>query len=101
MSRRDEVEEKIESICWVNDWEGDALALRVLCRTLADEVDTWRNAVVDAAIVNWTYTAEDEKNPYLAVCKLLACAAQEALDPAISLEAKKLHDRIAELEGRS
>lgn len=72
--------------------------LERLARTLADEVDKWRNAVVDAAVINWTYAKEDEENPYLAVCKLLACAAQEALDPQISLEAKKLHDRIAELE---
>jgi hypothetical protein len=64
---------------------------------LEAERDKWRNAVIDAAVVNWTYTAEDEENPYLAVCKLMACAARESLDPQISVEAKKRHDRIAEL----
>jgi hypothetical protein len=64
---------------------------------LSADRDEWRCAVIDAAVVNWTYTKEDEDNPYLAVCKMVACAARESLDPLISVEAKKLHDRIAEL----
>jgi len=85
-----------------NTYSAERLAMRhnADIDALTAERDKWRLAVIDAAVVNWTYSKEDEENPYRAVCKLMGCAAQEALDPQISLDAKALHDRIAELQRR-
>jgi len=105
-AERDELQEEVKRLDWKRQ-ENKAFAIlyrkdledaRADIDALTAERDKWRLAVIDAAVVNWTYSKEDEDNPYLAVCKLLGCAARDALDPQISLEAKALHDRIAELE---
>ena len=62
------------------------------------ERNAWKDAVLDAAVCNWTYTKEMEDNPQLAMRRLLDWTTQVALDPAVSEPAAKLHARIAELE---
>lgn len=62
------------------------------------ERDAWKTAVLDAAVVNWTYTKEHETNPRKAVNDLLAWESQVALDPAVSEPAAALHAYIKELE---
>lgn len=57
----------------------------------------WKNAIVDAAVVGWTYNAETESNPRKAVESLLCWESKIALDPLVSAEAKALHDEIAAL----
>ncbi|HXI98800.1 MAG TPA: hypothetical protein VNG73_07635, partial [Gemmatimonadaceae bacterium] len=57
----------------------------------------WREAIIDAAVVNWTYKQEHEVNPRAAVNDLLAWQSKIALDPRVSLRAKELHDKIRTL----
>jgi hypothetical protein len=60
----------------------------------------WKDAVIDAAVVDWIYTKEHETNPRKAVNDLLAWQAKLALDPAVSKEAHDLHEQIAALRRR-
>lgn len=59
------------------------------------ERDEWKNAIIDAAVVDWVYTKEHETNPRKAVGDLLARQAKIALDPAVSKEAHDLRERLA------
>lgn len=58
----------------------------------------WKDAIIDAAVVDWVYTKEMEDDPRLTVNSLLAWQAKLALDPAVSKEAHDLHQRIKDLE---
>lgn len=54
------------------------------------ELAKWKDAIIDAAVVNWTYQKAREDDPRAAVHALLCQAQLEALDPAISETAAKL-----------
>ena len=56
----------------------------------------WREAITDAAVVNWTLSAENENDPRRAVADLLAMQSAQALDPAVSKEAAEWRDKLAE-----
>lgn len=60
-----------------------------------DEFKRWRDAIDDAAVVNWTLTSENKDDPRKAINSLLVQAQKEALDPAISEPAEKLHAELA------
>jgi hypothetical protein len=62
-----------------------------------DELRTWRDAVVDACVVNWV---PEVGTPRDIVRALLANESRIALDPAVSEEAAKLHARIGVLESQ-
>ncbi len=62
------------------------------------QLQRWKEAVIDAAVVNWTYRKAHENDPRAAINALLCQAQLEALDPTISEYAEKLHARIHELE---
>jgi hypothetical protein len=74
---------------------GDSLVSVIVT---AVELEQWKAAVIDAAVVGWTYKTEHENDPRAAINALLCHAQQIALDPCVSPEAKALHDRIAEFE---
>ena len=61
----------------------------------------WKDAVIDACVVDWIFTKEHETNPRKAINDLLCWQQTLALDPTISEAAAKLHNRIAELERAS
>jgi len=63
-------------------------------------VNPWRDAVIDAAVVGWTYRAEHETDPRAAINVLLAHAQAIALDPAVSPEARALVERAEAAERR-
>ena len=54
------------------------------------EQQRWKNAIIDAAVVGWTYQAVHEADPHAAINALLVQAQREALDPAISQDAINL-----------
>lgn len=54
----------------------------------------WKDAILDACIVDWILTAEHETDPRKAVNDLLAWQQKIALDPAVSKEAHDLHTTI-------
>lgn len=64
------------------------------------ELQAWKDAVIDAAVVNWTFTKEHENNPRLAIAALLAQAQKEALDPVISKEAAEWEAANAGLQAQ-
>jgi hypothetical protein len=57
------------------------------------ELNPWKEAIIDAAVVDWVYTADMEDDPRKAVNALLSMAALIALDPAVSKDAQALVDR--------
>ena len=74
------------------------LHLGVQVRALEQERDRWKNAIIDACVVDWVLTKEHETNPRKAINDLLVQAQRIALDPAVSKPAAELHDRIKALE---
>jgi hypothetical protein len=58
----------------------------------------WRDAIIDATVVDWIFTKEHETNPRKAVNDLLCWQQQLALNPAVSEAAAQLHARIDGLE---
>ena len=64
---------------------------------MSDHNCEWKDAIINACIVDWVYTAEHETNPRKAVNDLLSWAQKIALDPAVSKEAYDLHAQIATL----
>jgi hypothetical protein len=63
---------------------------------LRAEVETlkrWRDAVIDAAVVGWTYCAADDADPRGCLSRIMAANAQIALDPTVSSEAEALIER--------
>lgn len=58
---------------------------------LNDEArNPWKRAIIDAAVVNWTYNKKHETDPHAAVNALLCMCSQMALDPLISKDAEEL-----------
>jgi hypothetical protein len=53
----------------------------------------WKDAVIDAAVVGWTYCAADEDDPRACLSRIMAMNSQIALDPAVSSEAAALIER--------
>lgn len=72
--------------------------LRCQIVTIEHDRDAWKNAIIDAAVVDWVYTNEHDTNPRKAVNDLLAWQVKIALDQAVSKDAHDLHERIGELE---
>jgi hypothetical protein len=60
------------------------------------EGQRWKDAIIDACVVDWIYTRAHDTDPRQAVNDLLAWQQQIVLDPAISKEAAELHGKIAE-----
>ena len=58
-----------------------------------EEANKWKIAVIDRAIVNWSYKKEHETDPRLAMNDVLNAEIQIALDPKISKPAKDLVDK--------
>ena len=56
------------------------------------ELEPWKDAIMDAAVVHWTLAAGHEDNPRMAVHALMCCAAEWAQDPEIDSGAAKLRD---------
>jgi len=86
---------------YINHWEGRALKAEA---QLAARPQTephscaWKDAILDACVVDWVLTNEHQDNPRRAINDLLAWQQKIALDPAVSKEAHDLHERIKELE---
>lgn len=79
------------------DWHDPDL-LESVAKAL-QSANGWKDAITDAAVVNWTYKKEHEENPRAAVNALLCQAAAIAVDPSVSEEAAKLV-KEAEERGR-
>lgn len=58
----------------------------------------WKDAIIDAAVVDWIYTKEHDSDPRKAVNDLLCWQQKIALDPAVSKEAHDLHQRAEAAE---
>lgn len=74
-------------------YAGDVIEVIDALRSQLAAAEAWKNAVVDALVVSWEYGVENKDNPVQAISDLLAMAQREALDPAISEQAKALVDR--------
>lgn len=74
----------------------DKLAAEV--RALRAERDAWKDAIIDACVVDWILVKEHESNPQKAVNDLLCWQVKIALDPAVSKEAHALHARAKAAE---
>lgn len=81
----------------MHSWHDLPILSQKLVQDLA-AAQSWKEAVIDAAVVNWTLSSENATNPRQAIADLLAQVEREALDPAISQPAAKLHMRIQQLE---
>ena len=55
-----------------------------------EEKNPWKHAIMDAAVVHWTLEKDHEHDPRAAVNALICMAADQALDPSISEDARKL-----------
>lgn len=66
--------------------------------TLRAEVSMWKQAVIEAAVVEGPYTKEDEYDPKGCIDKMLASAAHYAESPEGNPKIRVLYERIAELE---
>jgi len=83
---------------WMRALEaGDAAAVDTVCDVL-EEATKWKEAVIDAAVVDWTLTAENVNNPRKCVEDVLAWQSKLALDPAVSKEAHDLHDALEQAQ---
>lgn len=60
--------------------------------------DAWKDAVLDATVVDWIYTKEHETDPRKAVNDLLVWQQQVALNPAVSKTAYDLVERAEQAE---
>lgn len=67
-------------------------------RAEIERLKKWRDAITDAAIVQWTYAEADADDPRRLIGAMLAQAHREALDPVVSIEARRLHQRIERCE---
>jgi hypothetical protein len=74
--------------CGDSDYCGGCLkCLQHDINALTVDRDAWKNAILDAAVVDWVYQAEHENNPRQVVNDLLCWQQKIALDPTISKEA--------------
>jgi hypothetical protein len=71
----------------------DVLSALDACRK---ELAEWKNAIEDAAVVEWTLTEGD--TPRQTVNRMLHQVSLEALDPRVSGEARKMVDRAEKAE---
>lgn len=62
------------------------------------EMLRWKDAVIDAGVVNWTLSTENKDDPRKAINDLLCQVRLESLDPAISKPAAEWRDRIEKAE---
>ena len=62
-------------------------------RAALTDLKAWKDAVHEALVINWAFTAEHEDNPRKAVADLIAQEVRMALDPLISSDAQALIDR--------
>ena len=90
-----------------DDWTDDERYVWTHLRALLDALeaaerarDQWKNAVIDAAVCRWVYTAEHETDPRKAINDVLAWESRVALDPAVSEPAAKLDREITTLRAR-
>ena len=102
----DDTRELVARLREMADWcrESVVYGKAAVCDDAAsrlEELEAWREAIIDAAVVNWTYRAEHDTNPRAAVHDLLALVGAMALDPAVSLDAKRLHDRAEQAEAQN
>jgi hypothetical protein len=72
----------------------DAIKVVLKSETEPVPLHAWKDAVLDAAIVDWIFTEEHERNPRKAVNDLLVWAGKIALDPAVSKEAADMQRTI-------
>jgi len=86
--------EKLKEFGTVDRLVEEYSSYKMKCR----ELEGWKQAVIDAAVINWTLTKENKDDPRKAINDLLVMAEQQALDPLISKPAAELHNRIKELE---
>jgi hypothetical protein len=56
------------------------------------EINPWKDAIIDAHVVNFSYRKEHEDNPKKALSDLIGYEVELALDPKISESAQKLID---------
>ena len=56
-------------------------------------LQAWREAVIDALVTSWAYSAEHDTNPRKAIQDLLEREIAIALDPAVSRDAQALIDK--------
>lgn len=56
----------------------------VALTTERDAANEWKLAIIEAAVVGWTFKAEHETNPKAAINALLCWERQMALDPSVS-----------------
>lgn len=73
---------------------GSEIRLREQIARLQQDRDQWRDAIIDACMVDGIFTKEHEVNPRKAVNDLLAWSEQMVLDPAVSQPARDLHERL-------
>jgi hypothetical protein len=59
----------------------------------------WKQAIIDASVVGWVYTAEHETDPKKAINDLLCLERKMALDPAISPEVAALREDAERYRG--
>lgn len=78
-------------------WREQLAAALVEIGRLTEDRNRWRDAIIDASVVNWTYTHEHDDNPRKAINDLQSCMMREALDPLCSQIAHDLHQKIADL----
>ena len=78
----------------------EAMAQAVRLMLLEQELKAWKDAIIDATVVDWIFTKEHETNPRKAVNDLLAWGEKVALDPLVSKPAHDLHEEIKELRGQ-
>jgi hypothetical protein len=53
----------------------------------------WKEAVINSAVVGWTYSAADDDDPRGCLSRIMAMNQQIALDPAVSSDAEALIER--------
>ena len=60
---------------------------------MTEQANPWKEAVIEALIVNHTLRKEHEEDPKLALAALIDWECKIALDPAVSSEAQALIDK--------
>lgn len=55
-----------------------------------EEQNPWKQAIIDEAIVSWTYNGDNKDDPRKVLPELIAWHCQVALDPAVSSDAANL-----------
>jgi hypothetical protein len=83
--------EELNVICSENAAEAHRLTAQLA------EANAWKQAIIDAAVVNWTYREEHERNPRQAIADLIDCVDKQAHDPMFSQRAYELEQRFATL----